>query len=735
MTVQTLRPNGVTQAGAFTAVGAASLNAATSDNSDASYAQSSTVVNNAMALTLGTYTLLSNQRVKLTRLRVRGSASAGSASFMSLHHTNNLFWGTSFAAPVTTTPTTYTSTWMTPPTEVTQALIDDLRMSALLQYTDGVALLRVQELYLDLDVRDRPVIDSFSASTDGDTATFSLTFTYGTNAVSETVTIRVDIYDELGALVDSTSTVATGIDFAAAAVSFDYTSPFGTYTAVATVLAGGFVAPTSTFDSATAEVVYNILPAGVEPPILVCSTDQGAQTVTLDISQADNILPPSVDCLRIETFTQVVGTSSSEVVAETTVGEPRHIAVWLDDVLVTGDVVFGATSVTVTLDTSVIGGGTVKLVVATTGGGASNVNLQVHQLNEPLNIVHNLNTTDLIVQARVASSSLQAEIGVTIVDVNTIAITGPFTIGISVLILSTSADPVCVPTIDAAIAADTDDQVVVHQYSSLLTLATFVRTSDNRVSWLSVEMNPGNVEVDNDGGAGTIHLSGFLATFDDPDAVRAEVRRDGALIPLDDLNGALVPPFGEGSLIVTDRFPERFPAPLCDGDPEPTGPLYQVRFYGYVDGLIAFSPWAECTPPAVIHNGNSLLRHPLDESLDVEGCTTTENWQRTRPQSIAQSVGGGIPAVRAGTPGGRDFTLLINASTTPATLAIEALLADLYFWYSPIDPLLTAAWLAPTSQQGYTPAKMVGRPADVALGTVEVEPDPVILPPAGPPAS
>lgn len=949
MTIQTLRPNATVAAGSFTATGAASLWQATSDNSDASYAQAS-AINSAMVLDVGSYTLLAGERVRTARFRQRHAGSAGGSTSSTTTVQDSSVgglggvWMSVGYVINSSTPATVTAGWVTPPEEVTQTDLNALRFIVFQSFTDGVTALRVHELYLDLDVRARPVINSFSATPSGDVVTFDLAFTYGTSAIAETVTVSIEILDDQGAVVDTITQQVTGTDFASQAVVVPYSSSFGDFTARATVIAAGFPAPTTTYVSAVSEATYSIPASGVEPPLLTCTTDQAAQTVSIEICQSDNVLPPATDCLRIETFgtgaygnqvsfsggaTEVVsapdsaaldltgnitvivwaratdwtpaavrtlfskapatsltgysanlqtsgllnfvigtgaaartmastapgltdgqgywleffydntaktcrfrkssdpfytataniswttistsaahaggsptantntlqvgalattlqwvgaigylavndalGTNVAEAdfrpravgsasfvdgsgntwtfaggtavatnsVTVTTVGQPRHVALWINDTLTTADLVYGATSVTLDGDTvgllALNSTVTPKLVVATTGGGATNVVLVAYPFGPGSgNIVHNFNTTNLIVQARVDSTSLQAEVGAHFNGVNQIFIdTVPE--AVSVLVLAqVAADAVCVPTEANAVLAATQDQVFPHQFSSLLTMTTFVRTSDNRVSWVGVELEVGEVVVDNDGGAGTIHVSGYLAVWDDPDAVRAEVRRAGELISLDGLNGAIVPAFGEGCLTVTDRFPPRYPPPTCEGDLDPVGPTYEVRFYGYVDGVAAVSPWATCTPPAVLHNGSSLLRHPTDASLDVEGCTTNESWPRTRPQTSAQPVTGGFPAVRSGVPGGRDYTLILATRTTTATLALETLLNELFFWYSPIDPLLPAAWLTPGAQQAYTPAKAEGRPADVTVPTTETEPDPVLLPPPGPPAS
>lgn len=949
MTVQTLRPDSTVAAGSFSAVGAASLNAATSDNSDASYAQSSTTLNSYMSLGLGTYALLSDQRVKLFRVRQRAQASAnstGSNIIINDSTTPGLggLWTTTFADVQTTTIGTTTFGWTTPPRELTQAVIDGLRVQMAQTFTTGGSVLRVMELYLDLDVRARPVINSFTATPSGGAVTFAGTFTYGTNATAETVTVTVQVFDDQGVLIDTLTTQVSGTDFSAAAFSIPYTSSFGSFTASATVTASGFTASEPTFTSLASEASYSVTAAGVEPPVIECTTDQAAQTVTLSIEQADNVLPPSVNCLRIETFGTgalgnqasfsgsgseavttadaapldltgnitvvvwaqatdwtpaanralfgkmptaltsgygayvaptgllnfVIGNgSAARVMASTapgltdgtgywleffydntaktcrfrkstdslytaianltwttistssahaggspaantntlqvgaintttqwigtigymhvldqlgtsvaqadfryrplgagafvdgsgntwtpaggvtvitgsaaiaTVGAPRHASLWINNVLTTADLVYGATSVTISGDTvGVIPVNSVvpQLVVATTGGGASNVVLVAYPISSGgTTVVHNLNTTNLIVQARSTASQLQTELGVTLNGTNEIYVDGSFSQDVTVLVLAqVAAGAVCVPTDTHAVLAATQDQVFTHQFASQLTLTTFIRTSDNRESWVGVTLGVGEVVVDNDGGAGTIYVSGYLAVFDDPDAVRAEVRRDGELIPLDGLNGALVPPFGEGALVVVDRFPPRYREPTCAGDVDPVGPTYEVRFYGYIDGVVAYSQWSECTPPAVLASGTALVRHPTDGDLDVTPCVVAENWQRVRPFSSAQPADGGLEFVRTGTISGRDFTVSFELPDTESTLALDALLAAAYVWYAPLDAALPSLWLAPASPTPFAGLKHDGRPHSLTQTFIEVEAESVELPAAGPPSS
>jgi hypothetical protein len=950
MTVQTIRPDATIALGSFSAVPSGTLAGVTSDNSDATYALSSTTLNSYMSLGLGTYTLLSDQRVKLVRARQRSAASANSTSSNLIINDSTIgglggLWAQQLAItqPNTTIATT-TGSWITPPRELTQAVIDGLRLQVAQTFSTSGSQLRVHELYLDLDVRTRPIIDTFSASPSGDTVTFAGTFTYDTSGNTEVVTVSVEVFDDQDVLITTVSQQLSGVDFSATVFSIPYSSAFGSFTARATVTASGFTVAEPTFSSLESEASFTVSAAGVEAPILTCETDQAAQEVVLTIEQADNILPPSVDCLRIEsfgtgalgnqaTFTGAAGeqittadkaqldltgsmtvtmwvsatdwtpaanrtlfskmpgtllsgysatllttgllqftigtgaatrtmtstapgltdgqgywleffyddtaktcrfrkssdallaasptwttistsaahaggspaanseslqvgslaggstwvgkigrfsllNASSTQVASltlpiedvgttsivdgvntwtvsggaaiglgtaviTTVGSPRHAQLWTGptgfppaNVLTTPDLVFGANSVTIVGDTSSLSGlFNSKLVVATVGGGVSNVTLIAYDLTGPGPISIGVATTNVIVQARQSSTGLQAELDISVLS-GTVFIGGSFSEAVTVLVLTeVVTGAVCVPTVSGAIAAATQDQVVPHQFASQLTLTTFVRTSDTRVSWPGVTLGVGEVVVDNDGGAGTIYISGYLAVFDDPDAVRAEVRRNDELIPLDGLNGALVPPYGEGVLVVVDRFPPRFRAPTCADDPEPVGPTYQVRFYGYVDGVLAYSPWATCTPDAVITNGAALLRHPLDASLDVDGCVTTENFQRVRPFSSAQPADGGLEFVRTGTVSGRDFSVVLEAPDTESALLIDALLSSAYIWYSPLDVGIPALWLAPTTATPFSGYKHDTRPYSISQTFIEVEAEPVELPPAGPPSS
>lgn len=968
MTTQTLRPNATLVAGGFSAVPSGTLNAVTSDNSDSTYALSNVTLNNPMFLGLGTYALATTERVKVFQVRQRfASSTAGVVAGEVLVSGGGLGLLQTFNPTSTTAPVDGSTGWRTPTSEVTVAAISDATLRVAQTFTDSTSALRVIELYLDLDVRARPTISSVVPTLTLGIPTYVTTFTYNTSGKFEAVSVSFVVTNlDTGAIVDTATVLATGTDFAGATATYITLDvlPNGSYQVDSTVIAGGFVAPDTTFISAQASSVFSVTPAGVEGPDLSCLTNQDAQTVTLEITQPDSGTLPVTNCLVMESFdldqftnavslngsTQYVtttdkaalrltgdititgwfrmtdwtptaiqrlvsktaglaasggyelyvatsglltfqistgaalrtmvstaptltdgtgywlevfyndttkttrfrkssdppstdptsvswttinttaahaggspaantsvlaigasstGTSpalarigvvnvygtgaalvasadfrmqhpgsvafadglgntwtytASAAVIEatqqvTTIGNPRHVDVWIGGVQVTPTINFGGNLVTVNGDASATPG-TVRLVVATVGGSAD-TNLVAYQISGPGNIVHNFTTSNLIVQARDATTGLQADVGVQMVDSNTLAITGPFSQLISVLILAeVGGGAYCVPTLTDSVLAATQDQVFVHQFASQRTLVT-TAVSGSTIAWLGVQLNPGNIVVDNDGPACILYMSGALATFDDPDAVRAEVQRDGELIPLDGMNGALVPPPDEGALIVVDRFPVRFSAqdcglaqPLYDevGNPlldengtplyddsfaygpsdNPDRPVYRVRFYGYVDGILSFSPWVECQPDAVLHNGKALLRSPMDGDLDQMPCVSDEPFTRVRPMSATQPATGGKPYTRSGIWGGRNYSLVFEAQTTADALAVEAVLAETYFWYGPLDPGLPAAWLAPDPSTSFQSAKVAGRPYTIQQSTVEIDPEPVLLPPAGP---
>lgn len=755
MTVQTLRPDGTVVVGAFSAVPSGTLDEVTSDDNDSTYALGSGALNSPMILDLTSYTLTATQRAKLYRVRTRMASNTGGVDVTGNVQVNSggLSAALNLPAYSSATPTDVSTGWRTPVVEVTNAAIIAASLQTA-QTINGAAGLRIVELYLDLDVRERPVIDSVTIDATLGVPTYTVQFDYGTSGVSESVTVNVVVTDSDDNVVVSLSETVVGTDFSDYTVELQDDGPLeaGDYTATATVIAGGFVAPDTTFISEPNEQLFSVTPAGVNGPEITCETDQDAQVVTLTICQPDPGEPPESDCLVLYTSEiEIAAGAFFEVVGTPDIMSMRHITTWWQAdgsataVVATFDIHLDEENIEIS--GTVPSDGTLTVTRACVNPLATpNTRLTLSQIAAPGAIPLTPGAINPIVQARDSSTGLMVELGYERAG-DVINVTGPFTAPVGVLVLDVAPTESCVPSIDAAITAPGDDVPI--QFAAAFTLATFI-DSGNLVSWPSVLVGPSLVTVESTAN-GTIYLSGILATFSDPDEVRVQVQRDGVDIPLDGENGALVPPFGDGCLIVTDRFPRRYRINTCsptdvlldgqnailfddegliltDGsEPVGLGPVYRARLYGYIEGVPSYSPWTTCQPDPVLHNGLALLRSPNDPDLDVMACVSSENFARMRPHRVVQPIDGGLPYGRIGVVSGRNYTVVFETPDTASMEAIETALSQLYVWYSPLNPALEPVWLLPDDDIAPVGHKVPERPYTLSQSMTNIEPDPVLL--------
>jgi hypothetical protein len=126
---------------------------------------------------------------------------------------------------------------------------------------------------------------------------------------------------------------------------------------------------------------------------------------------------------------------------------------------------------------------------------------------------------------------------------------------------------------------------------------------------------------------------------------------------------------------------------------------YRVRYWGLVDGILIATDWSDTDTAEV--------PYPYGENdrLRTFGCVTAvicpdRSWGRVRPFGAFQPIGGGLPTVVTGAPGGRDYTLTFPVSdidsSLPSLAEIEAVLAEMTVHYAPTD--LPPQWMSPDAE-------------------------------------
>lgn len=715
-----LRPINTVFAGGWSPVGTATLDDATSDDSDATYADSTGVLNDPMRLVLGA-TTLTDERVRRVRQRARLRTDADPVQV------SGTVVGYA-SATIATSAVAFEdaqSAWFTPPSEITQAILNSGLQWDWQQTSGSPSDVELAELYLELDVRARPVIDTASVTVDASgIPTYNLAFTYDTAGVPETVTARVTVTDGVN-VVDTIERLVTATDPTAFPVQLE--SSVGslapeTYTATFEVIASGYSAPSATYTSTLVEAEFTVNLVGVPDPVVSCELNEADQSVTVTVEQlAEAVI--TGDCLVVEghDIAYVGGAITDEAVVAS--GTVLHAALWVDSVLVVAEFEIVGSTITVNADDVVPDSGTARLVVAY-ADPTSNTGIVTTVVDGSQQVNHSLNTTDLIVQA-IGPNALQATIAVEVLSPDVIQVDQVPAPGTQVLILGpVTSDEECVVTETVVVPPGTD-VVVSHQFAFGTLFATVIDDATSLVVWAGLHFEPFSVTLDNPtAGNLTLNLAGLPATFDDPDQVRVEMRRNpGNLLWPFDGQGQLAPP--EQEVVLVDRFTPRC-ASTCDGQCG-TPPTYRVRLYGLVNGLPATSSWVECSPGCITHDGLGWLRHPSNPELDFDGCVSTQPWVRQRAQSAGYPVDGGIPTVTTGDPGGRDYTLTLPQRTTPETLAAEATLNSRLLFYQPVDACMPGAWLAPAGRT-VQDFPVPGRPHSISQPFLEVEPEPVVLP-------
>lgn len=181
-----------------------------------------------------------------------------------------------------------------------------------------------------------------------------------------------------------------------------------------------------------------------------------------------------------------------------------------------------------------------------------------------------------------------------------------------------------------------------------------------------------------------------------------------------------------------DRFMGlSFAGSFCGEDDHVCQVCYEVRWWGRVDGIIVTTEWSAQCCVASIDNpepGCDWLRGA--SSGDICVCTD-RSYERTRPFGSFQPIGGGLPTVVTGTPGGRNYTLSFPVESEADLELVEAILDQPLNYFQPDDQ--RDLWMAPNPES--VNVTKIKRLRVVQASFVEVEPNPLadpssLVPPA-----
>lgn len=206
--------------------------------------------------------------------------------------------------------------------------------------------------------------------------------------------------------------------------------------------------------------------------------------------------------------------------------------------------------------------------------------------------------------------------------------------------------------------------------------------------------------------------------WDTPEDVIAEVRRT-------DCEGTELIAVVEHGITGTwcDRFMALSRPSDCDESPgcDDTQTLYEVRYWGMLGGAVVSTEWTAATAIEVPNAspGSDWIRGPV--SGDMAICPDI-SWPRTRPFASLQPIGGGRPVVNSGSPGGRDYQLVIATASHQALLDLEDILANTMVHYTPADPLQSPGWFAPSTESVERPKVNAVHVTTVTLVQVDAEP-------------
>lgn len=237
--IDTVRPASTTTAGGWTAVGAASLHAATSDNSDASYALGPVALQ-FMTLACTAHTPPAGHERHQIRVRARARADSGSAQLIIRPNVASQA-GADYGVILSTTITDLTAPWLNSPFSLAGTSAATYSIEARPAGAVPVAS-RVMELYLDVDCRAAPtftpqVLDAEGNDQAGGTVTVSnlISFVFdapsydGLSARNWTLQVHTD---PGGVLVFESSGIGTPPSVPAALTNGDYIASYQTFSTI-----------------------------------------------------------------------------------------------------------------------------------------------------------------------------------------------------------------------------------------------------------------------------------------------------------------------------------------------------------------------------------------------------------------------------------------------------------------------------------------------------------------------
>lgn len=294
MTTSIVRPDSIVSGGSnFTATGAASLNAATSDDSDSSWIRKTGNGTSSTILGFGTVSLTSTQTIKQVRLRARVSTPTSSGK-MNIQLGTRVS-GTNYFFPAltvrgTSAISTKTGAWQTSAPDGgtwTQSKIDALRVQVT-DYRDSSDRGYVYELFIDVDVVSQPTVTVTAPSgTISTTAKPDVTWTYsdtdgdGQTYYSLKVFTSAQYSDPAFDPVDSTAVFDSGIvassDSTAAVGDYLINGAHRAYVRVAKTING------SPFWSAWAYSAFTVSLTPPSTPTVTTSYSSGSNRVTVTI--------------------------------------------------------------------------------------------------------------------------------------------------------------------------------------------------------------------------------------------------------------------------------------------------------------------------------------------------------------------------------------------------------------------------------------------------------------------
>lgn len=711
MIIDTLRPNGTTAAGGWAATGAASLQAATSDDSDATYALGQTT-DTLMLLTAPAHSPAANHERHRFRSRIRGRQDdAAGAGLMALNAGIYGYQSTLFAFDEVIT--TFSAPYISLPV---LGSVNPLSLLFTVEpWSGNTDEARVMELYIDIDTRARPtftpdVLDGAGVSRDGgvisDTPRADLrygTVNYdGLNARDWAINVQtvpggVNVYSAQGVGTPPVSVVTDPLP------NGDYVATFITQATIRTIDAITALPLQVTFEIdfiSPAAPVLTSTPAA-DPPSVELDWVSGTPTSTPWDTDADVVTEiERTDCNGISTiYMERTGTGPS---------------LFLDRFMALTQPNFYC------IDRFGSPGGTVLRLAGTGYASAPDV--------PAFGIVG-----DIDIRALVDPDSW------TPAATNTIASQWPG------------------GTNTAWSFELRSDASLLFRYSPDGTATVADVSTTNLVGTVGAKWLRVTHDVNNGGGSRTttFYTSDDGATwtvvgvpvvagtagalFNSTAAVRVGARQASGLFFEGDIyevelyagiNGTLVAdpdftesPWASASTAEVDSFGNVW---TLNGDAEIISvcdACYRARYWGLVDDVVVASDWSN-TECEIITNptpGNAWLRGAVDGNLSA---CPDESYSFSRPFGAFQPIGGGIPTVVTGSPGGRDYALTIPVTSEADQVTLDAILAQPLLFYQPVAQ--ADIWLAPRTQS--VQVVKVGRIRVTSVDLVAVNPQPVADP-------